>query len=158
MKAITICQPYAHLFCLPVSDPWHKRVENRTWSTEYRGLIAIHAGASRSWLGPGDEQRWPNMVYSAIVAVGRLHSVLTPREIQNLRDSSCLAWLKTHGHVEGPYCWAIPGVVPLAKPIPIAGKQKLWDVPAEHEKTLLEAWTNHLAARKAESDAQRSHP
>jgi hypothetical protein len=49
MKALTICQPYAHLIVRG-----EKRVENRTWPTRYTGPLAIHAGKSRQWLSPGD--------------------------------------------------------------------------------------------------------
>ena len=41
MKAITISQPWAHLIVRG-----EKRVENRTWPTEHRGPLAIHAGKS----------------------------------------------------------------------------------------------------------------
>ena len=44
MKVITICQPYAELILLG-----EKRVENRTWPTNYRGTIGIHAGKSKAW-------------------------------------------------------------------------------------------------------------
>jgi hypothetical protein len=39
MKAITLWQPYASLVGLDV-----KRIETRSWSTKYRGPLAIHAG------------------------------------------------------------------------------------------------------------------
>lgn len=45
MKAITICQPYAELIACG-----EKRVENRTWPTNHRGMLYIHAGKNRSWL------------------------------------------------------------------------------------------------------------
>lgn len=45
MKALTVCQPYASLIARG-----KKRVENRTWSTSYRGHLYIHAGKSRKWL------------------------------------------------------------------------------------------------------------
>lgn len=38
MKTISIKQPYATLICAGIKD-----VENRTWSTEYRGKLLIHA-------------------------------------------------------------------------------------------------------------------
>ena len=39
MKAITLYQPYASLIAVGV-----KRFETRSWATNYRGPIAIHAG------------------------------------------------------------------------------------------------------------------
>ncbi len=44
MKALTLTQPYATLVALGT-----KRIETRSWSTQYRGPLAIHAGAG---LGP----------------------------------------------------------------------------------------------------------
>ncbi|MDR0864979.1 MAG: ASCH domain-containing protein [Candidatus Symbiothrix sp.] len=38
MKAITVKQPWAYLICAGIKD-----VENRTWKTNYRGRILIHA-------------------------------------------------------------------------------------------------------------------
>lgn len=43
--------------CLSVRQPWawaicsgQKNIENRTWGTDYRGQIAIHAGSSKDSL------------------------------------------------------------------------------------------------------------
>lgn len=40
MKALTVHQPWASLIALG-----HKRIETRSWSTSYRGPLAIHAAA-----------------------------------------------------------------------------------------------------------------
>ena len=42
MKALTLRQPWASLVALGV-----KTIETRSWSTEYRGPLAIHAGMKR---------------------------------------------------------------------------------------------------------------
>jgi hypothetical protein len=42
MKLISVRQPYA--WCLVAG---HKPVENRGWDTDYRGPVAIHAGARK---------------------------------------------------------------------------------------------------------------
>ena len=38
MKALTLTQPWASLVAIGA-----KRIETRSWSTPYRGLLAIHA-------------------------------------------------------------------------------------------------------------------
>jgi hypothetical protein len=53
-------QPYAHAICTGL-----KAVENRTWTTSYRGLVLIHAGKSRSDLRHRDK-RIPKELYAAI--------------------------------------------------------------------------------------------
>ena len=43
MKALSIRQPWAYLIVNGIKD-----VENRTWHTDFRGRIYVHAGKSRS--------------------------------------------------------------------------------------------------------------
>lgn len=44
MKALTIYQPWASLIALGV-----KEIETRSWNTNYRGPLAIHAANRRRW-------------------------------------------------------------------------------------------------------------
>jgi hypothetical protein len=46
VKTLSVKQPYATLICAGV-----KRVENRTWKTDYRGRLLIHASGD-SWAYP----------------------------------------------------------------------------------------------------------
>lgn len=52
MKAITLYQPYASLIAVGV-----KTIETRSWSTPYRGLLAIHAAKTvpEEWEDEGDD-------------------------------------------------------------------------------------------------------
>lgn len=51
MKALSIQQPWAWLICAG-----HKDIENRSWRTDYRGLVLIHAG--KEFDGEDDPQEW----------------------------------------------------------------------------------------------------
>jgi len=44
MKALSIRQPWAWLIV-----HGHKDVENRTWKTDFRGKVLIHAGKQTDW-------------------------------------------------------------------------------------------------------------
>lgn len=44
MKALSIQQPWAWLIVNADRYPDPKRIENRTWSTKFRGDVLIHAG------------------------------------------------------------------------------------------------------------------
>lgn len=44
MKTITIKQPWASLICSGIKD-----IENRTWTTKFRGRVLVHS-AAKSWL------------------------------------------------------------------------------------------------------------
>ena len=122
MKALTICQPYAELIAL-----LEKPVENRTWTTDYRGPLAIHAGKSRDWLGPGDMERYPDMAFGAFVAVGNLVACLRVNSITSSHDPKMIA-LAANVHTEGPWCWVLDNVRRI-DPIPYRGAQGLWDAP-----------------------------
>jgi hypothetical protein len=118
MKALTICQPYAHLIAIG-----EKPIENRSWETPYRGTLAIHAGRSRDWMTAGDAQRYPDLVFGAVVAVARLVACLAmsrsvwPEPFQELRE---------HEHANGPWCWVLEDVRRLKRPVYCQGAQGLW--------------------------------
>ncbi|MDR0430600.1 MAG: ASCH domain-containing protein [Tannerellaceae bacterium] len=42
MKTLSVRQPFAHIICAGIKD-----IENRTWRTNFRGRILIHAGATQ---------------------------------------------------------------------------------------------------------------
>jgi len=50
MKAITIIQPWATLIAIGA-----KHIETRSWSTNYRGPLAIHAGKNKSFITKGSK-------------------------------------------------------------------------------------------------------
>lgn len=126
VKGLTVCQPYAHLIALPDSDPRAKRIENRTWSTPYRGHLLIHAGKSTAWLDDDDELEYPRMAFGAAVALARLADCVPLSRVPE--------HLKGSPHALGPVCWVLEDVQALARPIPWRGAQGLWYV----EPALLE--------------------
>jgi hypothetical protein len=115
MKALTICQPYAEMIAAH-----EKPIENRTWPTSYRGLIAIHAGKSRAWLEDGDEAERPDMAFGAVVAVARLVDCV---RVEDLPEP-----LRSHHEANGPWCWVLEDVERLPAPIPCRGAQGLWEL------------------------------
>jgi len=125
MKALTTCQPYAHLIAIG-----QKSVENRTWATSYRGPLAIHAGKSRAWMGDSlsffgielDE-----LVFGAVVAVAKLTDVLHIDAIVRGDYDERHPWLRSHAHTEGEWCWVLESVRKLEAPIFWRGAQGLWN-------------------------------
>lgn len=113
MKALTICQPYAELIARGL-----KLIENRTWATDYRGPLAIHAGKSRTWLGEDDLEAYPAMSFGAVVAVATLRGCC---RLEDLPLS-----LRHHDHALGPWCWILQDVHRV-EPVPYRGAQGLWD-------------------------------
>lgn len=121
MKALTICQPYAYLIAIG-----EKRVENRTWSTRYRGPLLIHAGKSRHWFEGADPT---GFAFGAVVATARLVDCLPIHEIEHGDHADRYPWIAGHRHAVGPWCWVLAEVAALPEPIPARGAQGLWDMP-----------------------------
>lgn len=127
MKALTICQPYAHL----IAVIGEKKIENRTYETHYRGPLAIHAGKSRSWLGEDDERLYPDMVFGAVVGVCDLAACVRVDSLRQFarRNWKRWGWVVGHAHAHGPWCWILENVLRLTEPIPWKGAQGLWMFP-----------------------------
>jgi len=113
IKALTVCQPYAELIARG-----EKLIENRTWATDYRGPLAIHAGKSRAWMDPDDVVKYPDMVFGAVVAIAKLRGCCRIEDLQlDLRGSE---------HANGPWCWVFE-YVNRVDPVACRGAQGLWD-------------------------------
>lgn len=129
MKALTICQPYAHLIV-----QGRKTCENRTWFTSYRGPLYIHAGKSRQWLdldenGMDEDIPVDRMAFGAVVAVCNLVACL---HIDSLLLTEWTAKMtdEQRGHVSGEYCWIVSNVNPIG-PWPWRGAQGLFDIDSD---------------------------
>lgn len=151
MLALTVCQPYASLIALPDDDDSKKRVENRTWKTNYRGLIAIHAGKSRSWL---QEPPPADMPFGAVVAVATLADCVRIHQSQIGRATSVQIseqalrrwpWLRHDIHASGPWGWIFTEVRAV-QPVACAGRQGLFELPEEI--------TNQVLQQLQETEAQ----
>lgn len=139
MKALTICQPYAHLICcLDAGDSRGKRVENRKWPSSYRGPLLIHAGKSRDWLdlhpyeGIDNTYNIPlaDMTFGAVVGRVDLVDCIRIEEIETSgKWDQKYPWLRDHEHTEGPWCWVLANPMRLPEPVPWKGQLGLFDIP-----------------------------
>ena len=130
MKALTICQPYAELIAR--GDKW---IENRTWYTPHRGPLLIHAGKSRKYMRDGDDERFPDMAFGAVIAIASLvdceheaniEATVALGEPHHLSRDRCEEILG-HVHCEGPYLWILSDIKRVV-PVHVNGKQGLWEM------------------------------
>lgn len=135
MKALTILQPWAHLIATD-----QKEIETRSWKTNYRGALAIHAGA-RGWdarpgmlnyVTPVDDKQ---MVFGAVIAIVNLEGCILIRgyESEFRIDGTHRIWKLndlelTYGDfTPGRYAWLLRYVQKLDNPIPVKGRLGLWN-------------------------------
>ncbi len=114
MRCLAVKQPYAWALLSGIKD-----IENRSWSTDYRGPVAILAGASKSEVnayGKSNKLK-TDFPFGAIVGVVDLVDVIP---LSEALEKNPWAW--------GPYCWRVANARMLAKPIPAKGKLKLFDL------------------------------
>src|SRR5215510_1819515 len=136
-----------NLMALSVYQPWpwaifhalpRKDIENREWTTSYRGWLAIHASKKTitkpyyqefldiySEMG-GDISQVParqDMPLGAIIGVTRVIGCVK-------RHTS--PWF------EGTWGWVLEDPIALPKPIAINGQTGLWGVPETERQKLLD--------------------
>lgn len=125
LRALSVRQPWAWGICAGV-----KRTENRTWTTDRRGTIAIHASTSpqvvnRFHKESGcDSMHRKNFAFGAIIGLADIMDV-TSYGRQHEDDP----------FAEGPYCWTMGNGRLLKEPIPLPGKLNLFKLsPAIQEQ------------------------
>lgn len=122
MKVLTVKQPWAGLIVQGLKD-----IENRTWKTNYRGLLFIHAGASKF-----DEKLGSYFTNDQSIALGH----------EEFQFASCQQYSAIIGSVwvvdcvqNHPSLWAEKGVwnwvlefpTMLKEPWKMPGKLGLWN-------------------------------
>lgn len=129
MKGLTVSEPWASL--IASGEKW---VENRVWSTDYRGWLAIHAGKGSRYLTAAALAGYPA---GKIIAVARLVTVInldriTPQiRAQYVTPTKTYQDILDHQYTEGPWCWILTDVRRVPDPISYLGQRGLWTVDAE---------------------------
>ena len=123
LRALTIGEPYASL--IMSGEKW---VENRTWPTNHRGLLAIHAGKGTQYLDRKQLAAYPaGCVLGIVELVACTPMPLTVLEGTRLQDIGINPdEFCDHEHTEGPWCWILRNPQRYRDPQPAKGKQGLW--------------------------------
>lgn len=148
MPALTLTQPWASLMAIGA-----KRIETRNWSTNYRGLMAIHAakGFPREarefcqgdvpYFHLTETFGWEveDLPLGAIVAVGelvdcRLTTGMTLADVVQHLDGVYEAAqdeMELGDYSPGRFAWLFRNVVSVDPPISCRGALGLWAPPVE---------------------------
>jgi activating signal cointegrator 1 len=132
MKTLTLTEPWATLMRLG-----EKNIETRSWKTNYRGPLAIHAAKTMPKYAEEychdddviaafmrhDWQMW--FRFGCIVCIRELIDI---QPTQNLMDRS-FAKERLFGDFRiGRYGWIFaPGIYIVSPPVRVRGQQGLWD-------------------------------
>ena len=123
MKALTIKEPWATLII-----EGYKEYEFRSWKTNYRGKILIHAGKS---LEKNQAKKFAeyNLKYSCGEIIGEAELVdcikVTDEFDNELKKKNSLVYGNS-GHVEN-YAWKLENIKKYEKKIKVNGKLGLWN-------------------------------
>ena len=123
MKVLTIKEPWASLII-----DGHKKYEFRSWKTNYRGKILIHAGLS---LEKGMLLKFKdynlNCINGAIIGEAYITDcILVDEKLNNeLRNIDPVVYGRSN-HIE-TYAWKLENIKKYDNPIYIKGKLGLWN-------------------------------
>ncbi|MBC8867977.1 MAG: ASCH domain-containing protein [Planctomycetes bacterium] len=119
--------------CLSVRQPWawaicvgEKTIENRTWSTDYRGTIAIQASASKSTVNSFLKPHKSAGIAPAFFSCGAIIGVADVVDCVELNPD-----LESDPWAEGTICWKLDNARFIADPIPMKGKLNLFVLAQE---------------------------
>ena len=122
MKALTIKQPYASLIV-----NGYKEYEFRTWKTNYRGKLLIHAGLTlESPLLNKIESYNIEYTKGAIIGEVELTDCILVDETLDKKLRKLNANIYANDHVN-MYAWKLENIKKYDKPIYIKGKLGLWN-------------------------------
>lgn len=115
VRVLSVRQPWSGAFFLHGKD-----VENRSWKTDYRGPLVIHASGGATCDDPRgllakkpDSNAWE---YGALIGIVTL--------VDCVFDQSKSGWA-----VAGAWHWMIKKPELFTRPIQMKGKLNLWSVP-----------------------------
>lgn len=122
MKALTIKQPYASLIV-----NGYKEYEFRTWKTNYRGKLLIHAGLTLEPLLLNKIESY-NIEYTKGAIIGEVEltdCILVDETLdKKLRKLNPNIYANDHVNM---YAWKLENIKKYDKPIYIKGKLGLWN-------------------------------
>lgn len=143
MKAISLWQPWASAIALGV-----KCIETRGWRTNHVGPIAICAAQHRApelrdifedLLDEHDDARWAfadaldtvydTLPFGRVVAVADLTRCVPVAELGDISEME-----RAFGnYADGRFGWVFGQITRLREPVPVSGRQQLFNLPAAVE-------------------------
>lgn len=124
MKTITVKQPWASLIVAGIKD-----IENRTWKTNFRGRVLIHAGVTID-NNAVNKIEFFNGKFAHLLQIGidknefPLGAIIGSVEIVDCVQNDPSVWAE-----EGVWHWKLKNPIKFDNLIPCKGKLSFWDFP-----------------------------
>ncbi|CAM2855116.1 ASCH domain-containing protein [Dolosigranulum pigrum] len=126
MKTITLIQPWATLILQE-----DKKIETRSWNTNYRGKLAIHAGLKV------DKTVFNDPFYQLLLENYSINDIPKGRIIaicelvdciptEKIRDTLSDKEIKLGNYSSGRFAWILRNVISIEPSIPTKGMLGLW--------------------------------
>lgn len=133
MKVISLQEPYATFIA-----KGYKLIETRSWQTNYRGEILIHASKSKNFLNKIKNPEVLNLLnkvnlnYGKIICKAELVDCIEMTEsfIEEIKNNNKEEYL-LGVYEKGRYAWILRNVQLLDRPIEANGKLNIWEYPIE---------------------------
>lgn len=128
MRVLSIKEPFASLICEGI-----KHIETRSWKTNYRGEIYIHASLAKV---PKNDERincLMKMLNDKELSMGKIICkcklvdcvYMTEEYIKDMRENNEIEYLCGHYEV-GRYSWILEDVEALDEKIEAKGRLGIW--------------------------------
>jgi len=133
MKTLSLTQPYAELI-----KNGTKEIETRSWKTNYRGKIYIHASSTKIPKASKENAELMKLTANAEMDYGKIICSadlvdcieMTESYIENLKKNNYNEFVSGIYEV-GRYAWILENVEVLDEPIKTKGMLGLWNFTAE---------------------------
>lgn len=128
MKAITVKQPWASLIIQGGKD-----IENRTWKTNVRGRVLIHASGVY-------DNNYKTVINNDVLKDGKVRNVLNgniPKSaiLGSVEIADCVQNHPSKWAEKGVYNWVLKNPIVFDKPIEnVKGKLSFWQYDGEVPK------------------------
>lgn len=134
LRALTVRPPWS----VAIAMGW-KTVENRSWATPHRGLLAIHSGttvAREALAFPPLAALWAPgtpLHRGSVIAVVTLEDCHPAGECEaRCGPGMCNEWAMP-GYA---FHWELSGAIALPEPVPATGRERLWPLPDDVGKAV----------------------
>lgn len=145
MKVLSLLQPWATLVVIGA-----KKIETRSWRTNYRGPVLIHASKKMTKEQKDlarSEPFWSKLKHlqdlplGAIIGkvdigdIGRTEQIITiSKDFDKMGWAASINWeteLKFGDYSPGRYGWALDNPISFVHHVPSKGSLGLWDCPPD---------------------------